>query len=321
MKGRPFKYFVLSVLFYLCSCLTWAQNAAKDLLIGSIKREYTLIFSKDCPDNCFELLKSKFDAAQLYLTEELKKFVLVDSSKFYENKKKELAALEQLSPEKDNEKDELKRRLEHTYLLLSVAKPLKCDSLFMKLISSFMNETLASHKIVKMESIIFYKNWLYELLKTRFQNETNLFGNNNAALFVNQIIQLYDEPFKSIEDEEKRLEKLINYALIVSNNSAKYDFPTLTSNIYRLRIIHAEKELNLRHSEALFDYIEKLYLSAVKIDPNNPELKYNFGVFYYNEVVYLTKETHTELNERELKIKEEKIKHLREKSTQFLHLE
>ncbi|MFD1552536.1 hypothetical protein DNU06_17200 [Putridiphycobacter roseus] len=318
MIRREFKYLMLLVVFSLFTSFVWGQKTAKNLLTESIKKEYPIIFSKDCSDKCLETLKRKFEYAQVYLIDELKSLILVDSSKFYENKKKELIELEKKKNDISNKNPEYKMQLEHAFLLLSIANPSKSDSLFIKLISSFMNEKINFSSSEEIESVLIYKSWLYELLNDRFQTETNAFSNNYAALFINEIILNYDQPFMSIKSEEQLIEKLANYASLASKNISKYSFEELMTNTYQHRITVIEKVLNLKHSYELFDFIEKLYLSGLKIDPNNTALKYNLGIFYYNEVTFLSNEVNEELNENELKIKEERITQFSGKAKQLL---
>src|SRR5690606_38541833 len=90
-----------------------------------------------------------------------------------------------------------------------------------------------------------------------------------------------------IDSEEKLLVKLTNWVTLAAATNNEYRFEVLMAQVYQNRIEQVEKVRKGEHSNELFYFIEELYERALNIDPNDSTLKYNFGIFYYNELVYL----------------------------------
>ncbi|WP_027420571.1 hypothetical protein [Crocinitomix catalasitica] len=313
-----FKLIILILALGHCTIHSWSQTNAKNELIASSIAEIPKIFGKTCDDNCSTLLKEKIELADMFLSTELKQMVLVDSSSFYEIKAKELKNIEDLQKIHGDESAGLKKKLEETYLLLSILKPRLSDGLMIKLFAIYLDEDPLAVNTNDLASVLNYKVWLYDLLDDRFHNETNVFSNSKSNLFYNKMVLNLYQPFISIDSEEKLLIKLTDWVTLAKAANNQYRFEELMAQVYQNRIEQVEKVRKGDHSNELFYFTEELYERALIIVPDDSTLNYNFGIFYYNELVYLYNQEDTGLGRKALKEKEERIEQLLVKSEALL---
>ena len=307
-----FKYLIFLALF-IYSSYNWSQNTRRDLLIEAIAREFPVIFSQELLAEDSIILHSKFADAELFLKNKMKDFVLVDSSDYYQRKMKELMYL--MNSNNGDFSKETKTKIDQTYLLLSVSKVRNSDALFILLIGNFLNKETNFNNYSELESALFYKSWLYGILDNQFKSETNSFLYHNALLYYNKIAQNIGLQFINIEKEEALLSKLNIWTKLATEcGCLEYDYNELIVKIYRKRIAEANEALIVNYSNNLFDFIERKYLDALTVAPEDNELKYSFGVFYYNTAAELSSKSTEGLSAEDMKIREDKIKQLRKKA-------
>lgn len=159
---------------------------------------------------------------------------------------------------------------------------------------------------------------MYELLDSRFGEETKAFYDKGSKIFYNQIIESARVPFTDLESEKQLVEKLENWAKIATStfNSSKAD--QFFSGVYSNRARQINASQIDQFNEKIFEYTEYLYLKAVKLDPNNKDLSYSFGVFYYNSAVKLGSLNETNISSEQRELNKVRIKALTDKAVPLL---
>lgn len=308
----------MNQLFFTILCffftVSWSQEKERLLLTDHIETDCPQLYLNDCSGFDLSILDEKFIAAEDYLVAELKKLQIADSSSFYDEKKTELNELERASNKKKYSKSD-KLKSEQLYLLLSVLKPYKSGDLFLKLIGSYLNAEIKNVNPNKLESTLYYKHWLFKLLDNRFKGETRSFEKQDAALFYNQVVRNYTAPFQNVDSEKIFLEKLKNWTKLATHSGkVGYSYEELISLVYDSRIIKFISAYNLNRSTELFNFIEKSYSEALSISPNNTNLKYNFGIFYNNEALFLSNDPLVDSSIHNIEQRQQRIEELSTKA-------
>ena len=312
--------FTLIILYHIVA----GQDETRQILTRAIHQECELIFLKDikvCIEKPASVIKDKFNAAEIYLKAQLTTMVLVDSSMFYKRKKQELDSLENFKPTNKNDSIMWINKLEKEYLLVSVLKPSESDSLYIKLIYNYFQKS--SPYFVdsqKLESLFYYKLWLYDLLESRFKKETSTYSKQKSILYYNKASKLSTKPFIDIDREIillRRLEEDVRKA--TNNRSLNYTYEDLMSRIYEIRASKMSTKYNVNRSDSLFQFIESVYSKALSLTPEDYSINYNFGVFYYNTSVdfidRLDKKEKTKITKKNL----DRIEDLMKKSVPLLN--
>ena len=165
--------FTLTFIFYAFLTLTTnGQHNSFFNLINATKsdcRTSLAALNIDC-----ETLDEKFNSANIYLALKLTQLVLTDSSTFYNEKIKELENLENRLITNRADSVKLKLDKEKLCLLISLLKPQKSFPTFSKLIQSYYNISTPITIPKNSASFYYYKDWLFELLKSRYKHGIHL---------------------------------------------------------------------------------------------------------------------------------------------------
>ena len=257
-----------------------------------------------------QIIEDKLNSANTFLTIKLTHLMLGDSSKYYEEQLAELKKIEKKKLNNSTDSAIWLNEIEKQYLLISLLKPNKCDSVFFKLTKIWFDIKQPISFIGNSESLINYKIWLLEKAEERFKAETTYFTIKKESYYFKKALILCYSNYRNIVAEKNKLE-LIEKSLNISKRDSLLNYS------YNTRALNLSEKNKTLQSDSLNTYIETLLLKAYKLKPKDYNTNYNLFVFYYNLGATIMRAIDYNISEKELNIMQKKAKQYFSKSTSY----
>ncbi len=179
------------------------QTDTKSKLKQALINDITILHGRDTLPNGLRidsLIHEKIEQAEIYLQERLDCLILVDSSTLYERTKAELDSLESTFIAKESGQTDIDysvfTSLEKKYFFLSMLKPYKSKDILLKLINYYAYDL--QYRMDRGNALTTgFLNviWYYELLESRFKNETLNFTKKKLGYYYNNAYEFSRESY------------------------------------------------------------------------------------------------------------------------------